>query len=149
MALATEYGWAAGHGVALAALNSVANELQARNRRQATGALYRVGVRSQPVDAFPVRVMLGAGYEWGGGRIDHEWQMTLAAYAVDYVMDTYLSSGASVKAAMTINTRKHDLNTYGRYNCYLHLPSRSRGDIEYVRQGVFRVTWRFTSLVAL
>ena len=149
MASATEYGWAAGHGVALASLNSVVNELGARNRRAAGGTLYNVAVRSQPVDAFPVRTMLAAGYERGDGRIDHEWQMLLGKLAVDYVMDTYLSSGAVVKAAMTINTRRHDLDTYARYSCYLTLPSPRRGDIEYVRQGVIRVTWRFTNLTAL
>lgn len=149
MANANEYAWAAGHGVALASLNAVATELRAHNYRAVGGLRYAVEPTSQPVDLFPVRTLLGSGVERGDGRVDHEWQMTLTTYALEYVLDTYLSSGAVVSAAMTINTRRHDLNAYGRYNCYLTLPSRSRRDIEYVRQNVVRVTWRFTRLVAL
>jgi hypothetical protein len=73
----------------------------------------------------------------------------LGQLGYEYILDTYLSSGAVTYAAMTINTRRHEFGSYTRYNCYLTLPSRRRGDVEYLRQNVLRVTWRFTDLVSL
>jgi hypothetical protein len=142
------YAWAAGHGVALASLTNVETDIGNFNYRVAGAAFTRVAIQSQPVDAFPVRTMLDAGYERGDGRIDHAWVMVLALFGVKRVLDAYLSSGTVVSAAMTISTRTHELDAYKRYNCYLTLPKPGQ-DIEHIRGGVYRVTWRFTGLTAL
>lgn len=144
----SSYAWGAGHGLALAALKNIENELLTYNRQTAGGAIFPVGISSQPVDLFPVRTPLMAGYERGDGLVDHVLSLKLGKLAVKFVLDTYLSSGAAVSAAMTLYTRRHELDTYARYNCYLNLPKPGQ-DIEYVRQGVFRVTLRFSNLVAL
>lgn len=145
------YAWAAGHGVALASLaNAETFWLPYTNG-------VRIAPRSQPVDLFPVRFALGSGGEWGGGRIDHEWGVTLPTAAVDFTIDTFFSSGTVTTASLTINTRRHERDTartpggwvYARFNCTAILPSRANGDLEYVRQGVMRVTFRFKKLVAL
>ena len=142
------YAWAAGHNVALASLHNVETDIGARNRRDANSALRRVGISSQPVDAFPIRRRVMSGRERGDGNIAHEWTMILAALGVKYVLTQYLSSGTVASAAMTINTRRHELGDYARYNCYLVLPKPGE-DIEYLRSGVFRVRWRFVDLEKL
>lgn len=142
------YAWAAGSGVALVSLRNVETDIGARNRRSATDAIRRVAIQSQPVNAFPLRTPMDDGSERGDGLIQHQWTMVLCKFGVKYVLDTYLSSGAAVSAAMTIYTRRHELDSYVRYNAYLILPNPGQ-DIEYIRHGVFRVTWRFTNLVAL
>lgn len=145
----SDYRWAAGNNVALANLKNIENELRPRNYRTVGDAPKNVGIRSQPVDAFPVRTRLMNGQERGDGRIDHALDMVLMTYAVRYVLDTYLSSGTVVSAPMTLYTRRHELDSYARYNANLTLPSVENGDLEYLRQGVFRVRWRFTNLEAL
>jgi hypothetical protein len=54
-----------------------------------------------------------------------------------------------VNAAMTIYTRRHELDSFVRYNANLILPSVENGDLEYLRENAFRVRLRFTDLVAL
>lgn len=142
------YAWAAGHGVALASLNNIANEVGARNRRETGGKLYPVGISSPVLELFPVRRRVRAGYERGDGLVDTYLDMTLARYGYKYVLDTYLSSGAVVRAAMTVYIRRHELDSYVRYNCYLTKPA-SEQDITYLRQGVFRVRFRLLDLEAL
>lgn len=144
----SSYAWAAGHGVALNALKNIENELLTYNRQTAGGAIFPVGIRSQPVDMFPVRTRLMNGTERGDGLVDHVLEMTIADMAVDYVLDTYLSSGTAVSAAMTFYLRRHELRTFARFNGYLVLP-QPRQDMQYIRQGVMRVAWRLTNLVAL
>ena len=142
------YSWAAGSGVALASLTNVENDLGPYNYRATGGALYRVGIQSQPVNVFPNRRVLDDGTERGDGLVNHTWVMTLAKYGIKRVLDEFLSSGTVVYAAVTINTRRHELDSYARYNAYLILPEPGT-DIQYVRDGVFTVTWRFSALVAL
>jgi hypothetical protein len=142
------YAWAAGHGVALASLTNVETDIGNFNYRVAGAAFTRVAIQSQPVDAFPVRTVLDAGYERGDGRIDHAWVMTLAKYGIKRILDEFLSSGTVVSASVTINTRRHELDDYKRWNAYLILPKPGQ-DIEYIRADVFRVTLRFQNLVAL
>ena len=148
MALATEYALASGHDVALAGLTAVQTALYANNRRTPTGARYQVGVTSQPVDAYPVREIALSGVERGDGMVFHEWSLVLATYGVKYLLDTWLSSAAVVSAAVTINTRRHWLADFARYNAYLVLPKPNE-DITYIRQNVFRVRLRFNALEAL
>jgi hypothetical protein len=145
------YAWAAGNGVALASLSNCEDFWFPYTKP------LRIAPKSQPVDLFPVRFPLGSGGEWGGGRIDHEWTVKLPVAAVDFTIDTFLSGGTVTEALMTINTRRHERDTgtaassrvYARFSCKLILPSRRNGDLEYQRQGICRVTWRFTGLVAL
>jgi hypothetical protein len=142
------YAWSAGHNVALANLTNIETDIGRFNFRMTGGAFTRVAIQTQPVDVFPVRTVLDSGYERGDGVINHALVMTLAKYGVKRVLDAYLSSGTVVSAAMTLYTRRHELDTYARYNCYLILPKPGQ-DIQYVRENVFTVTWRFMNLVAL
>lgn len=141
------YAWAAGHNVPLLSLRNVEEELYPHNRRMPTGIRRQVGIRSPILDEYPVRFVKGSGREGGGGIVNHEWNMVATTYALDYILDTYLTTG--IDAAMTIYTRLHKHNTFGRYNAYLVNPSSTEGDIEYLRQNVVQVRWRFRRLVAL
>jgi hypothetical protein len=136
-----QHAWAAGHGVALASLSNIANEVGARNRRTAGGKLFPVGIKSPLLDMYPVRRRVRAGYERGDGMVDTELNMTLALFGIKYILDTYLLSGAVVSAAMTFYLRRHELNTYVRGNGYLVLPKPGE-DITYLRQGVYDVRFR-------
>ena len=143
------YAWGLGHGVALASLSNMANEIGARNRRATGSKLYPVGIRSPLLDLFPVRRRVRAGYERGDGIVDTTLEMTLALNGYKYVLDTYLSSGAVVSVAMTFYLKRHELDTYARYNGYLTLPSPLRGDASYLRQNTFAVTFPVLNLDAL
>lgn len=136
------YAWAAGWGVALASLANVETDLHPYTQ------LLNLAPKSQPVDPYPVRTILASGRERGDGRIDHAWEMTLPTDALEYVIETKfaLTSVASVK--VTINTRRHEMDDYARYNAWLSLP-QSGVDMVYLRRGVLRVTFRFTALLAL
>lgn len=138
----TDYRWGVGQGLALAALRHVETDLWPFTKP------LRIAPRSQPVDPFPVRTMVQAGYELGDGRIDHAWQMTLPTAAIEYVIETKFSLTSTTYSACTIYTRRHDHDDFARYSAYLTRPKPGQ-DIVYLRQGVFRVTWRFTALVAL
>lgn len=138
----TSYKWAVGHGVALASMAFVEDDLYPFTRKR------RIAPRSQPVDPFPVRTMVQAGYELGDGRIDHAWEMTLTTDAIEYIIETKFSLTSITYAACTINTRRHEHDDYARYNAYIVRPKPGQ-DITYVRMGIFRVTWRFTGLSAL
>lgn len=144
-----DYRWAAGNGVALASLDNFENDVRPNNTRRSGGKLYPVVVKSQPVDAFPVRTVPLSGEERGDGMINQAWEVVLGKFGLKYILDTYLSSGTVTFAAMTIYTRRHELDTFVRYNANLILPSVSGGDIEYLKQNAFRVRLRFRNLVAL
>jgi hypothetical protein len=144
-----DYRWAAGSGVALASLSNFENDVKPNNRKVAGGKLYPVIIESQPVNAFPVRTLALSGKERGDGIITHIWNVALAELGYQYILDTYLSSGAAVNAAMTIYTRRHDIGDSARYNANLTLPDPERGEVERLRTGVYRVVLRFTNLVAL
>lgn len=137
-----DYRWGAGWGVALASLSNVENDLRPYVR------LRSIAPKSQPVDLFPVRTVLGSGRVRGDGRIDHAWELTLNTAAIEYIIETKfaLTSAASVK--VTIYTRRHEMNDYARYNAWLSRPQPGQ-DMTYLRQGVFAVTLRFTALLAL
>ena len=138
----TNYRWAATHNVALGSLSYVENDLKAF-------MFPRIGApKSQPVDPFPIRTMVQAGYELGDGRIDHRWQMVLSTGAIENVIEVKFSLTSVVSTACTIYTRRHDRNDFARYNAYIILPKPGQ-DIVYLRKDVFRVTFRFTGLVAL
>lgn len=144
-----DYRWAAGLAVALGSLKNVATELYPYNYQDVTTDRALVGVISPPLDAYPVRYVKGSGREGGGGILNTEWNLTITARAYKYVLDTYLSSGSAIDAAMTIYTRLHAIDSYARYSAYMVLPSAAEGDLEYVRQNVLRVRFRFRNLVAL
>ena len=92
--------------------------------------------------------MLGSGRVRGDGAIDHAWEFSgLRQTAVQYLLHTLLFS-SGVSTAVTIYTRLHSTGTYARYNAYAVLPAPGQ-DLEYLRAGVYRVTLRFSDLVAL
>jgi len=134
--------------VPLGQLKNIAFDIGEHNWRRSGGKLFPVAVPTQPIDLFPVRGFVYSGRERGDGFVTHDMQLVLATGGLKHVLDTYLSSGSIVSAAMTVYLRRHELDTYARYNCYLSLP-KPKQDITYVRQGVFRVTWRLTNLEAL
>ena len=144
-----DYRWAAGSGVALASLDNFENDVRPNNRRVSGGKLYPVAVKSPPVDPFPVRTKPLSSKERGAGTVNQEWNVVLAKFGVKHILDTYLSSGTVVNAAMTIYTRRHELDSFVRYNANLILPSVENGDLVYLGDNAFRVRLRFTNLVAL
>ena len=144
-----DYRWALGSSVALASLVNFEDDVKPNNRKVAGGTLYPVIIQSQPVNAFPVRTLALSGKERGDGIITQVWSVALAELGWQYVLDTYLSSGTVVNAAMTIYTRRADLGDHARYNANLTLPDPERGEVQRLRTGVYRVQLRFTNLVAL
>jgi len=101
------------------------------------------------VNAFPVRTVLGSGRERGDGTISHTWEFTgLNKAAVAYLYTYLWTAGAVVSTAVTIYTRRHELDDYARYNAFAVLPLPGQ-DIEYIRSGVLRMVIRFSDLVAL
>ncbi len=137
------YSIAVGSSVALASLSNIEDVLLPYTRP------LRIAPRSQPVNAYPVRTVLGSGRERGDGAINHAWEFTaINKAAVDYLYTYLWSAGTVVSTAVTIYTRQHELDQYVRANAYAVLPVPGQ-DIEYLRQGVFRMVIRFNDLVTL
>jgi hypothetical protein len=137
-----DYRIAVGSSVALGSLSNIEDVLYPYT------APLRIAPRSQPVNLYPVRTVLGSGRVRGDGAIDHAWEFSgLRQTAVQYLLHTLLFS-SGVSTAVTIYTRLHSTGTYARYNAYAVLPAPGQ-DLEYLRAGVYRVTLRFSDLVAL
>ena len=137
-----DYRIAVGSSVALGSLTNIEDLLWPY-----TKPLY-IAPRSQPVDLYPVRTVLGSGRVRGDGTINHAWEWTgIKQAAVQYLLHTYLFS-SSVSTAVTIYTRLHSTGSYARYNAYAILPVPGQ-DLEYIRQNTYRMTLRFSDLVAL
>lgn len=140
--LGYDYRIAVGSSVALGSLVNVEDLLFPYTKP------LRIAPRSQPVNLYPVRTQLGSGRERGDGTVPHAWEWTgIKQAAVQYLLHTYLFA-SSVSTAVTIYTRLHSTGAYARYNAYAVLPVPGQG-IEYIRQGVYRMTLRFNDLVAL
>src|SRR5687767_4808692 len=107
--LLTSYKWGAGHGVALASLSFVENDLTPHNHRKP------IGIRSSGVEPFPVRDIVQAGYERGAGRIDAFWELVCHIDVLEYILEVKFTSLTSdTKQAVTINTRRFELDDYAR-----------------------------------
>jgi hypothetical protein len=133
-----DYRWATGHDVALASLTNVENDL-------ATYAVQKpFAIRSQPVNTFSqVRETLD-GYVIMDGLFDHTWQISaLTRAGVKYIEDTYMTSNEST--AITIYTRRHNRESYTRYNAYIK-PFTFGDDIDYQRNKFVNITLTFTNL---
>ena len=140
--LGYDYRIAVGSSVALGSLVNVEDLLFPYTKP------LRLAPRSQPVNLYPIRTQLGSGRERGDGTIAHIWEFSaIKLAAINYLLHTYLFA-SSVSTAVTIYTRLHSANSYARYNAYAVLPVPGQ-DLEYIRQGVFRLTLRFNDLVAL
>lgn len=109
-----QFAYATGHNVAYGSLTNFETVTQiARPPRAA------------PVNAFPVRTRTLDQQERGDGSIEHIWLWDVLSYtAFMYWQDAiFLSGGAYLSTrACTVNTM-YTINTYGRYNAYLHLPT--------------------------
>lgn len=137
------YAIATGSSVALAALINVEDLLLPYT------APRRIVPRSQIPDLYPIRTTLGSGRTRGDGPGIAAWEFSaLPVAAVNYLMTYLWAGGTVVSTAVTINTRLHDRQTYARYNAWAVLPVPGQ-EIEYLRQGVARLTIRFNDLVAL
>ena len=137
------YSIAVGSSVALASLSNIEDVLLPYTQPR------RIPPRSQPVNLYPIRTILGSGRERGDGTVFHAWEWdALPAQAVNYLLYSYLFSGGVVSTAVTIYTRRHETNSYVRYNANAVLPVPGQ-DLEHLRNGVCRVTLRFNDLVVL
>ncbi len=137
------YSIAVGHNVALASLTNIENIPQFQYHGAA------LPPSTQPVDLFPVRERVLSGKEIGGGTINHVWTwQVLPIAALEYIEDTFLSSGTVTWANVTIYTRKHNQQTYGRFNAYIILP-QPNVDYTYRQRRVLNLNLRFRNLVAL
>ena len=137
------YSIAVGSSVALASLSNIEDVLLPYTRP------LRIAPRSQPVNAYPIRTVLGSGRERGDGLVTHAWEFdALPAQAVNYLLYVYLFSGGAVSTAVTLYTRRHDANAYARYNAYAVLPVPGQ-DLEHLRGSKIRLTLRFNDMVAL
>ena len=137
------YSIAVGSSVALASLSNIEDVLLPYTRP------LRIAPRSQPVNAYPVRTVLGSGRERGDGLVTHAWEFdALPAQAVNYLLYVYLFSGGAVSTAVTLYTRRHELDQYTRFNAYAVLPVPGQ-DLEHLRGGKIRLTLRFNDMVAL
>lgn len=138
-----DYRWANGHDVALANLSNVEDYLYPYTKPR------RIPPRSQPVDPFPVETELMDQSVRGDGAISHLWLIVLPVAAYHFILTDKFSNGTVKSVSQTIYTRRHDLETYARYNCYLVQPSVKKGTLEYVRRGIVRVTFEMTGLEAI
>ena len=137
------YSIAVGSSVALASLSNIEDVLLPYTRP------LRIAPRSQPVNAYPIRTVLGSGRERGDGLVTHAWEFdALPAQAVNYLLYVYLFSGGAVSTAVTLYTRRHELDQYTRFNAYAVLPVPGQ-DLEHLRGGKIRLTLRFNDMVAL
>lgn len=112
------YAYAIGSGwnTALASLTNPENLSQFVVRGQP------VPPTTQPVNLFPIIKVAGSAAPKGYGRVDHVWTWAvLPQAAVQWIEDTFFTSGTAVSAAVTINTRRHNRATYTRYNAYAQL----------------------------
>lgn len=138
-----QYAIASGHNVALVSL------INPENRDEFMVLGNRLPPTAQPVNPFPVRRVTLSGKEHGSGRVDHVWRWSILPQdAIEYIEDTLFSSGTVVNAACTIYTRKHNRDSYGRYNAYATLWVAG-GDYTYDRRMFRDVQLRFRNLVAL
>jgi len=144
-----DYRWAAGNGVALGSLVNFEDDVKPNNSKIASGKLFPVAVKSSSPNLFPVRDLAMSGVERGDGLVEVIWAVQLATLGYKYILDTYLSSGAAVNAAMTIFTRVRRGNTYTRYDANLILPDPERGEEIELGNDAWQVQLRFTDLVAL
>lgn len=137
------YSIAVGSSVALASLSNIEDVLLPYTRP------LRIAPRSQPVNAYPIRTVLGSGRERGDGLVTHAWEFdALPAQAVNYLLYVYLFSGGAVSTAVTLYTRRHELDQYTRFNAYAVLPVPGQ-DLEHLRGGKIRLTLRFNDMVVL
>ena len=137
------YSIAVGSSVALASLSNVEDLIYPYTKPR------RIAPRSQMPDMYPVRTTLGSGRVRGDGSAQAAWEFSgIPKAAVDYFMTYLWSGGTVVSTAVTIYTRQHELDQYVRANAYAVLPVPGQ-DIEYLRQGVFRMVIRFNDLVTL
>lgn len=142
-----DYRWSPGHDVALGSLAHVGTQLLPYNRKAIGSARRWVGIQSPPLSEFPVRDVALSGKPRGDGFVNTRWTLVLGVLAVAFVEDYLFSSGTVVSAPVTIYTRQHVRGTtYLRRNAYIELPDESNGTLEYLRQGVARVTYRFHNL---
>lgn len=142
------YAIAPTHNVALGSLTNVEN-ISAIGRPP----------KSQPVQKFPVRKVTYGGKTRGSGRVDHVWTFdSVTPEALDYIVDTYLTSSGTVLASapVTIYTRQQNAGTavYGRFNAYITYPEsggddESGGDYEYYFRRIRNLKVRFTHLVEI
>lgn len=136
-----DYRFALGWNVALGSLSNIETTLGQYNR-DANSILYPIGIRSQPVDFYPVVTQLESGRVRGDGKVAHEWQLSMFVPAVTYLVGLWSAKSAK----WTIYTRLHELGTYARYNCWAVRPSGT--DLVYQRQQYMTLTLRFTDLLA-
>ena len=139
-----DYRLAVGSSVALASLSNVEDILYPYTKP------LRLPPRSNVVNLYPVRTIMGSGRERGDGTVFHAWEFdALPAQAVNFLLYSYLFSGGAISTAVTLYTKRHDMNNaYARFNAYAVLPVPGQ-DLEHLRNGVCRVTLRFNDLVAL
>lgn len=139
----TSYKWGTSQGLSLGNLSFVENDLYPQNK------LHPIGIRSTPVDPYPIRDMTQAGYERGDGRIDVAWYLVCHVDVLEYILEVkFTSLNSSTYQGATINTRRHDNDDYARYSCYIIRPKPDE-DWTYLRQKVIKLRLRFTGLVAL
>lgn len=139
----TQYAWANGHGVALAALKQVETDLWPYTHP------VLLAPKARPLNLYPVRSALASGGERGDGFIRYAWgfdAMPIAAF--DYILDTYYNGGTGVQHSLTLNVRRHERLSYARCNAYAFLPNEG-DDYTYDRRLVRDLRLRFTVLTLL
>ena len=146
----SQYKWALGHDVALAALTDVTNDLTPRNYRSVGEARHQVAVASTVVDPFPIHDLPLSAKDRGDGALTTTWTLILTAPAYSYLLTTYFGGRVgSVGVAMTIYTYLHETDAWGRFNCYASRPSASADNLVYLRSKTLRVVIPFNDLVEL
>ena len=136
------YSIAVGSNVALASLSNIEDVLWPYTKP------LRLPPRSNVVNLYPVRTIMGSGRERGDGTVFHAWEFdALPVAAVNYLLYSLLFSSA-ISTAVTIYTKRHETGSYARYNAYAVLPVPGQ-DLEHLRAGKCRLTLRFNDLVAL
>lgn len=112
----TSFRWKTGHDQVLLDLTYIENDLAPYF------APKPVPVSSQPVNLFPIQELTADGVMVGYGFPAIRWDIGIGTYAaLNYVITNWCNSDGSGKAT-TINSRRHDVLTYARYNVYLSYP---------------------------
>ena len=146
----SQYKWGAGFNLALVALSDVAEQLGPYNYVNDGDNILAVGVKSTPIDPFPVRDVPLSGKTRGDGMVTAQWTIGMTARAYQYALNTYWGGRTgTVAVPMTIYTYLHEVNEWGRANAYGARPFVADDGMQYIRGGKVIVVFTFNDLVWL
>lgn len=141
------HAWAAGHGVALASLSNISDQLFGINRQSLTSPRRPVAITTELEELFPVAKTTLDYATSGAGMPSGAVTLTLFAASLKFIGDTYFSTRTLKSVAMTLYVPRLELGTSDRMSVYLVWPRAS--DITYLRYGLIRAQFPYQIVAVL